>query len=173
MSAREIKGANRQHAPARWMMDGWTRGVWLADRSPTRSVELRVPPCGRKRFALRYTLTHPRGQSAAWSVSGELVRFEPENTHARRRQPPTGATPLRFARRLAMALKILGWGTMVGVAFLAITSLKTWMAPLASRAAQMVQTTRGEGGKSGDVERDRGGVGGATAPFFESVVFML
>merc|ERR1711865_236921 len=74
----------------------------------------------------------PPGASAR-----ELVRFEPENTHARRRQPPTGATPLRFARRLAMALKILGWGTMVGVAFLAITSLKTWMAPLASRAAQM------------------------------------
>ena len=145
----------------------------VADRSPTRSVELRVPPCGRKRFRLRYTLTHPRGQSAAWSLSGELVRFEPENTHARRRQPPTGATPLRFARRLAMALKILGWGTMVGVAFLAITSLKTWMAPLASRAAQMVQATRGEGGKSVETWRDRGGVGGATAPFFESVVFML
>ena len=38
-----------------------------------------------------------------------------------------------------MALKILGWGTMVGVAFLAITSLKTWMAPLTAKAAQMVR----------------------------------
>jgi|NorSeaMetagenome_1021524.scaffolds.fasta_scaffold158070_1 hypothetical protein len=38
-----------------------------------------------------------------------------------------------------MPLKILGWGTMVGVAFLAITSLKTWMAPLTARAAQMVR----------------------------------
>merc|ERR1711865_604756 len=71
-------------------------------------------------------------QRVSWSASNQKT-----HTRAAANRQPTGATPLRFARRLAMALKILGWGTMVGVAFIAITSLKTWMAPLASRAAQM------------------------------------
>ena len=38
-----------------------------------------------------------------------------------------------------MALKILGWGTMVGTAFLGIMTMKIWMKPFQNRAAQMVR----------------------------------
>lgn len=41
-----------------------------------------------------------------------------------------------------MPLKILGWGTMVGVAMLAISTHQIWMKPLQARAAQMVRYAR-------------------------------
>ena len=41
-----------------------------------------------------------------------------------------------------MPLKILGWGTMVGVAWLAIATIPTWMRPIQARAAQMVRFAR-------------------------------
>ena len=41
-----------------------------------------------------------------------------------------------------MPLKILGWGTMVGVAWLAIANMDFWMRPIKARAAQMVRFAR-------------------------------
>jgi hypothetical protein len=41
-----------------------------------------------------------------------------------------------------MPLKILGWGTMVGAAWLAMLTSPYWMKPIQARAAQMVRFAR-------------------------------
>ena len=50
---------------------------------------------------------------------------------------PPAAHPAAASR--TMALKIGGWGTMVGVAFLAVMTIPRWTSPFASRAATMVR----------------------------------
>ena len=75
-----------------------------------------------------------------WS---EPHRSEP-GTELTHRAKPASNGPSRHSivRRPAMPLKILGWGTMVGVAWLAISTTNYWMRPIQARAAQMVRFAR-------------------------------
>ena len=101
-------------------------------------------------------------ETAATSTGGESARFPRccrSPAHARRwsephrsepgtelthRAKPASNGPSRHSivRRPAMPLKILGWGTMVGVAWLAISTTNYWMRPIQARAAQMVRFAR-------------------------------
>ena len=137
------KGCKYAATQDRTADDGSTRGVWLTVPRPGRSSNSVCHRIRTVRTESGYATLHaypPSSRERRLSLSGELVRSEPEHTrtHGVGVLRPTANRRHSTARRLAMALKILGWGTMVGVAFLAITSLKTWMAPLTSRAAQMV-----------------------------------
>ena len=110
--------------------------AWLSTNctSPAGPCSARFSRCSAARPAR--TLSPAR----RWS---EPHRSEP-GTELTHRAKPASNGPSRHSivRRPAMPLKILGWGTMVGVAWLAISTTNYWMRPIQARAAQMVRFAR-------------------------------